>query len=368
VLSPDMIWLLISQGFARHVNNNSEKLRKYFVDFKGKLTLIVENDKIQLDDPNAPWESVFPEFTKQIGSFIGNELINDLTCNFSTTNSTSKVASEITIMEAMKPYFEYVVFRGVCGIPEITLEGTPEDWQKVLNKANKLRKYELDWWMDEIEPLLEEFINASKGDISKRFWRKMFKYHSQEKYGAPNIIDGWIVKFFPYDKDGKRNNLDEIIYNDRLPDEIVKVDLEYYFQSKDGNIEKIPLELWAGFVGLIQNSETYSLKPQIGWMIRKKDIENLGLLESIKANNSDRIFGGISIRVKEFPKALLKLNKIKYLSIDFIDEIQIPDEINSIQIDRFEMSGRISNSEIERICKLLPNTILIINDKKYNIK
>jgi hypothetical protein len=271
-------------------------------------------------------------------------------------------------MEAMKPYFEYVVFRGVCGIPEITLEGTPEDWQKVLNKANKLRKYELDWWMDEIEPLLEEFINASKGDISKRFWRKMFKYHSQEKYGAPNIIDGWIVKFFPYDKDGKRNNLDEIIYNDRLPDEIVKVDLEYYFQSKDGNIEKIPLELWAGFVGLIQNSETYSLKPQIGWMIRKKDIENLGLLESIKANNSDRIFGGISIRVKEFPKALLKLNKIKYLSIDFIDEIQIPDEINSIQIDRFEMSGRISNSEIERICKLLPNTILIINDKKYNIK
>ncbi len=24
----------------------------------------------------------------------------------------------------------------------------------------------------------------------------MFKYHSQEKYGAPNMIDGWIVKFF----------------------------------------------------------------------------------------------------------------------------------------------------------------------------
>jgi hypothetical protein len=32
VLSPDMIWLIISQGFARHVNNNPEQLRKHFVD------------------------------------------------------------------------------------------------------------------------------------------------------------------------------------------------------------------------------------------------------------------------------------------------------------------------------------------------
>ena len=33
VLSPDMIWLLISQGFAQHVNANSEKMRHHFVDF-----------------------------------------------------------------------------------------------------------------------------------------------------------------------------------------------------------------------------------------------------------------------------------------------------------------------------------------------
>jgi hypothetical protein len=33
VLSPDAVWLLISQGFAQHVNANAEKLRRYFVDF-----------------------------------------------------------------------------------------------------------------------------------------------------------------------------------------------------------------------------------------------------------------------------------------------------------------------------------------------
>ncbi|MCI5212341.1 MAG: DUF4419 domain-containing protein, partial [Candidatus Electrothrix sp. ATG2] len=30
-MSPDMFWLLICQGFARHVNANSEELRHRFV-------------------------------------------------------------------------------------------------------------------------------------------------------------------------------------------------------------------------------------------------------------------------------------------------------------------------------------------------
>src|ERR1700748_1749334 len=52
-LSPDMMWLLISQGFANHVNNNSEELRILFVDFDGKTTLLVRNDKIRLDDQKS---------------------------------------------------------------------------------------------------------------------------------------------------------------------------------------------------------------------------------------------------------------------------------------------------------------------------
>lgn len=35
VLSPDMIWLLISQGFARHINANQESMRNELVDFSG---------------------------------------------------------------------------------------------------------------------------------------------------------------------------------------------------------------------------------------------------------------------------------------------------------------------------------------------
>ena len=221
-----IIWLLISQGFARHINANQESMRNELVDFSGKLSLIIREDK-KLEDPALSWEEIFPQFTEQISQYTGNHLTELLTCNFSTTTSLEKVASEITIMEAVKPYFEFIIIRIVCGIPEITLEGTPEDWEKLLHKARGLKEYKLDWWISELEPLLEEFVKASKGEVNKDFWRNMFKYHSQKRYGAPNIIDGWIVKFFPYDKEGKRNNLQQLEGRNCLPDEIVKVDVKY---------------------------------------------------------------------------------------------------------------------------------------------
>ena len=124
VLSPDMIWLLISQGFAHHVNANPENLRHHFVDFSEKQTLVVTTIEIALDNPQSPWEKIFPEFTKQIAEHTGNEIINLLSSDFSTTTPTEKVASEITILETMKAYFEYVVLYIICGIPEITLQGT----------------------------------------------------------------------------------------------------------------------------------------------------------------------------------------------------------------------------------------------------
>lgn len=365
ILSPDMIWLLINQGFAHHVNANKESMRNLFVDFSGKRTLIVKADK-ELEDPTLSWEEIFSQFNAQISSYTRGNLVETLTCNFSTTTPLEKVASEITIMEAMKPYFEFVVMYIVCGIPEITLEGTPEDWEKVLDKARRLKEYKLEWWISELEPLLEEFVKASKGEVDKDFWRNMFKYHSQKKYGAPNIIDGWIVKFFPYDKDGKRNNLKQLEGGNSLPDEIVKVDLKYLEIRNDTTIET-PLELWSGFIGLQQNKDNFALRPQIGWMIRKKDVGNEGLLSKLRMQAQEEGIGsGISIKVKEFPPVLLELKEIKRLKIQFTDEIDIPNELSEVKIKTLELSGKITQEGIERIRKLFPNTEVKINKVQIN--
>ncbi|MDP4269492.1 MAG: DUF4419 domain-containing protein [Bacteroidota bacterium] len=365
VLSPDMIWLLISQGFAQHVNINSEKLRHYFVSYSGKTTLIVRNDSINLNDPNSPWEKVFPGFTGQIDAAIGSDLSKTLTADFTTTNITSRIASQITMMEAMKPYFEYVVMRMGCGIPRITLEGTPEDWKKIHEKANQLRKYDLAWWIDELNPLLKEFIKASEGNVDQDFWQTMFKYHSQKKYGAPNIIDGWMVKFFPYDKKGNRNNLKELKGTEGLPKEVVKVDLKYQMVDGGKVIEETPLELWAGFIGLRQDKDDFTLRPEIGWMIRRKEANDSYLKDKL-SQDAKKDWGGINIRVKKVPEEILGLDSIKSLTISFVDKIEIPDAMGKIKITELRLNGNASDQEIERICKLFPDTRLYINNKGYN--
>ncbi|RZK09605.1 MAG: DUF4419 domain-containing protein, partial [Flavobacterium sp.] len=178
VLSPDMILLLLDQGFARHVKFNAEALRKHFVAHSGKLSLIVVNDKIKLDNPSSPWEEVFEGFEKEIKKHTGKDLVKTLTADFTTTTPVSRIATQTALMESVKPYFEFVQITISCGIPEITLEGNTRDWERVLEKARFMKKYELSWWIDSLEPLLKEFIEASKGKIDKDFWRNMFKYHT----------------------------------------------------------------------------------------------------------------------------------------------------------------------------------------------
>ncbi len=366
VLSPDMIWLLISQGFARHVQANPEKLRKYFVDFSGKLSLTVATGSDLLKDPEQ-WEDLFPQFTAQIAGHTGEELINTLTADFSTTTAVEKVASEITLMEAMEPYFEFVVVYAVCGIPQITLKGTTEDWEKILEKTRKLGKYDLGWWTKELEPILKEFVHASKGQINKRFWRNMFKYHSKKRYGAPKIIDGWIVKFFPYDKDGQRNNLNRLVGTQSLPEEIVKVDLRYL--KTDGvHTEETMLELWAGFIGLEQNTETYALTPQISWMIRKKDIDGEGLYQSLDGDNMpySNFEPAIDLKIIEVPEVFKKFDTIYTLGLRFKKEVFLPDWMKTKRIGKLFIEGKISDKEKQKILDWFPNTEIELNRQKYH--
>ncbi|MGY4385478.1 hypothetical protein ACVWYN_002518 [Pedobacter sp. UYP24] len=366
VLSPDIMWLLIEQGFARHVNNNAEKLRKYFVTHEGKTSLVLNSQNIKLDDPNAPWEAeVFPAFANQISAAAGSELTKAMTSDFTTSTPTTRATSQITLMEAVKPFFDYVIVYFSCGIPEITVEGTPADWQKVLDKANYLKKYELAWWINEINPILKEFLNASNGKVDKDFWRNMFKYHSIKQYGAKELIDGWIVKFYPYYDNGNRSDFKGFNSTRFLPSEMVKVDVAYNDVTPNGETITTPLEVWAGFTGLTQDENTFTLKPQIGWMVRKKDPKLYPNLAA-QLKESDGGFGGVHIRVNTVPKEILELTNIKSLSLDFMGDILIPEEMGKISIENLNLKGTITQEEAKRIATLFPNTFLTINRVQFS--
>jgi len=364
VLSPDMIWLLIGQGFARHVNLHAEELRGEMTGTEDKIELVVRADDVRLDDPHAPWGSVFDGFTRQIADHLGDDLTETLRSDFTTTTPVSKAVSAITVMETFKPYFEFVTMRLICGIPRITLEGTPDDWKKIRQKADRLRRYGLDWWIDELDPVLREFVRASEGDADKPFWRDMFKCHSSERYGDPLQVDGWIVRFFPYDRYGHRTDLKVISLHDRLPDETVRVDMKYVEATPDGSVKRTtPLVAWAGFVGAEQDPETLALKPQIGWMVRRRDDERKERAHRFGIPHGK----DLDLRVgSALPEELSKRKKIRRLTLRFEHEVRLPDWIADIDIESLIVSGPVSDSELDRIVTLIsPKTFLFINRQVY---
>ncbi|MBF9220909.1 DUF4419 domain-containing protein [Hymenobacter ruricola] len=355
VLSPDMVWLLISQGFARHVATNAALLQHELVGFEGKKKLIVAVTDIQVGNPASHWEQVFPQFNAQIADYAGPDLTAALTCDFSTTTPVTRVASQITVMEAVKSYFEYEVIILGCGIPRVTLEGTPEDWEKVLRKTQYLSRYQLGWWTSELEPILREFISTAKGHGRKQFWMNMVKAHTEKKYGSPTTIDGWIVKFYPFTNKGQRTQFKPIKHIGTLAPELVKVP----FILKDEPARKTyKMEFWAGFVGLRQDRASYALRPEIAWAVVNKEHFNASHSEF---RNTTEIEDLSISHVSVVPEDIYALKRIDKLHLNFLKDIVVPDELTRISIGTLWLTGTIAPAEAQRLVARFPNTTVYIN-------
>ena len=275
-LSPDMMWLLISQGFARYVNAHSEELRSQLVYHEGKQDLAVET-KDDLLSSEADWGKLMNNFSKEIERHTKGEVAQVLAADFSTTKPVERIASQITLMESMKSYFDYLAVRLGCGIPSVTLQGTPDDWRAVLSKTQKLGQYGLSEWTQSLEPILNEFIKTAEGKPNQRFWQEMVKKQRVDGLATvrpcsgdrPTMLDGWILKFFPTEYG---NTLDMVPHTKSMPAEFVRVDFKYrIIEPLSGAImSETPMELMSGFIGALDDEKANMLIPQIGWLVRVK--------------------------------------------------------------------------------------------------
>ncbi|TNV77926.1 hypothetical protein FGO68_gene3151 [Halteria grandinella] len=202
-LSPSVLWLAIAQGFAIHVSENAESLRQQFVSFEGKKTLTVQKEETDLF--KFDWQSVIADFSDQVKEHIGQETHSTLCPSFSTSTQTEIVACEITLLDAMKSYFEYALCGG-CGISRVKLLGTLSDWQLLRDSTEKLGQYDCDWWIQYLLPVLDKLILAYKGEVDKQFWNSIYVFREGGGSGPPSAATGWIINFFPYigDETNKR--------------------------------------------------------------------------------------------------------------------------------------------------------------------
>jgi hypothetical protein len=206
-LNPNVVWLTILQGFSSYVSGNAEELRDKFVTHKGKEVIKIVRDDFAYQNPNNDWVSVFPQYADELKKRTNDDIKELLECNFSNTNTVDSACSHITLMSICRHYFDYRL-RGGCGIPWIALLGEAADWRLLKQKAEGLRRFQIDGtnnqalnhfqrWLNVLLPLLDHFVSAAEGRPDAAFWGSACNIMGGSGgVGAP--ITGWIASFFPY--------------------------------------------------------------------------------------------------------------------------------------------------------------------------
>lgn len=190
-LTPDAVWLTIAQGVAHHVGLNAETLRaRLGVRHEGRARIAVSTSKPLPD--GAP--EVVSALRAELATRIGEGRARLFICDFSTTTEVEHTASEIVLLDVFSPYYDFF-FSIICGIPEITLLGTVDDWRAIRARVDVLDELGLAWWTNSLRPIADRFVAAAEGKIDVEHFRGIYK--PREAYGWDRIT-GWAARLYPY--------------------------------------------------------------------------------------------------------------------------------------------------------------------------
>ncbi|KAH3745755.1 CDP-alcohol phosphatidyltransferase [Pelomyxa schiedti] len=197
VLRPEDIWIAIMSQFSLFVNANAERLRSQFVAHTGQKELTVYGS-------GSLYTAAYEKLCNDMAEEIRKNLVDATVCewvtpNFSTTTATDKVVGSATLMSAMQKYFAYKMSL-MCGIPQVTLQGTPADWMEIKARTQRLSTYGLENWVQLLNPVLDEFIATSQGRSNNNFWQRICHYTSTGS--GPTYLSGWVSVFCAFNEKG----------------------------------------------------------------------------------------------------------------------------------------------------------------------
>lgn len=290
-LSPDDIWLLLCQGFSIHLNTHFDSLKTQVFTAEKPVDIIVRNDSLVTGN-SANWQQLIAGLSEKTKKFTRSDVYGMIVQDFSTTSEIEHTAFEITLLEVQQKAFSYTGESG-CGIPRITLEGSVDDWKKVSAGMQQFRKFGLDEWVTEMEPVLQQFIAAAEGKADKKFWESIYKETSE--YNA-TYISGWMLKLFPYVKEveydgpmqsfhyipnkflrGEEHRRSKLQTKD-LPDGFAKINVQWNtFPPLVPAPETKKMEIYAGFIAIRQDSASKALSPVITWAVCEKNAKKVEL-------------------------------------------------------------------------------------------
>lgn len=269
-LSPDAVWMMLTEGLLRKVERDPEKCRHAMVRRKsGKDTLEVrlpDDFSSRMHRPDA-WRPLATGLLDSMDRFVVGRRHRVMSRPFSTSTPARLMSSRLRVLQIYQAYFE---FRGTtaCGIPSITLEGTVEDWKDVRARLDTLGICGLERWRDRMAGILDEFVASAQGRPSRDFWKSFVRYTPTDPdCGESSKMDGWITQFFAANWSGKAEDPSlSSIELDLLPYDHGVFPVRVAFP---GNRE-VRFQVGSGFAGIAQAADG-ALYPELGWFVWKPE-------------------------------------------------------------------------------------------------
>jgi hypothetical protein len=253
-ITPDDVWITIVLYFKEYVNTNAEKLRTKFVSHEGKKELTVTAGK---ETNESQWDDFFAKIIEAIKENTSEGVVDKLKSDFSTTTRFEEIISTSAIMDTFKEYFSFGRFIPMCGIQNIWMKGTLEDWIKIKTKLTGLKEFDVDKklskYVDELIPIINNFIDTYQNKVDVDFWNRIMNFErGRLGSGSTTYTSGWILKFFGiYDKIEGEPEIKQIKVD-------IKIDNRLTSTIKN-------VKLVAGFVGVIeeQTEDRMIYSPQL---------------------------------------------------------------------------------------------------------
>lgn len=201
VLRPDDVWLAIAVQFGFFVNGAAETLRNTIVNHTGQKELVVKADGTI---ETAPYADLLAEnMVQELRENVKDPALCDwILPAFSTTTVNDRIVGSVVLMATLKSYFSYkMVLR--CGIPEVTLQGTPEDWEIIHHRIGRLRSFGTfcNEWADMLDVITMNLVRTARGDIPVEFWQRICHHH--QGGSGPTYLSGWLTAFCVFTRAGK---------------------------------------------------------------------------------------------------------------------------------------------------------------------
>jgi len=259
VLSPDDIWMAIQLQFGRYVEVNSEALRYMFVGHNGKVKLEVDMTGCHTSTSNYDWVLFMDRMMSQIQDKVKNNVNDDFLPHFSSSTPLQKSLKYLAVMDSMQHYFEYT-YSTMCGIEQVGLMGTLEDWQLLRRKADGLRKFHLaensgyftslSQWIDDLLVILDHFVGMYEGKVDVKFWNEVLHTRRRHGSGATTYLKGWLLTFLVSDYKKTCDVKDIPSYRFNVPVHV------------NDNGYEFDVRVLGGFTGVIYDNNTNTFRPQ----------------------------------------------------------------------------------------------------------